>query len=220
VLSALAASLTGPLWPRATLLAQQRNPEPWLALLGLSAATAASAALLVPFMVAAAEASGLATETEVVQRAAAWNAGVLAPASACLAVVVAATLLWTFPVFAGYDTEWRGCLLVAVAAQGVGIARYLFVAGVLWARELTDVVDPRYEVRTGLDALLLMADDVPRIAIVVGRHAGVFEIWAAAVMSIGLVALLRLPARVAVGTAAAATIAMHGTLAAIEWVMR
>jgi uncharacterized membrane protein YfcA len=109
---------------------------------------------------------------------------------------------------------------VAVAAQGVGIARYLFVAGVLWARELTDVVDPRYEVRTGLDALLLMADDVPRIAIVVGRHAGVFEIWAAAVMSIGLVALLRLPARVAVGTAAAATIAMHGTLAAIEWVMR
>ena len=219
MLPALAASLTGPMWPRATLRALERDPAPWLALIGLSAATAASASLLVPFMVAAAEASGLAIDAEVVRRVARLNAGLLAPAGACLAAVITATLLWTFPVFAGYETNWRWCLLVAVLAQGVGVARQLFVAGVLWGRELTDLVDPRYEVRTGLDALLMLTDDVPRVAMIVGRHMGVFEIWAASVMAIGLGAGLRLPFRVALASAGATTLIVHGTLATIEWLM-
>ena len=216
MLASLFASIIGPISPRALFTDDRRRLSPALALLGLALATAASASLLVPFMRAAVDASVLPLDDGLATPVILFNTFVLNPVGACLGALVTAVLLGTVPLVTGHESTWGRCLLVATVVGGVETGRRLFVAGVLWLREIAGRADPQYDVRTGLDALLVALPDLPTPVLAVSRHVGLFEAWAILVAAAGLALAERLPRRVAVCTAIVTSVAFNGVLVALE----
>jgi hypothetical protein len=194
------ASVIGPLGPRRLFRHDVARLSPTLAIAGLALATAASALLLVPFMRAAVNASPLFIEEDMATKAILFHTVVLNPVAACVAALVTAVLLWVFPMAAGHEPRLGGCVIVAAVMGGVEAARRMFMAGVLWVRELAGRPDPAYDVRTGLDALLLAVSDVPQPVMVLAGHVGLFEVWAVVMATIALATAERLPRRVAAWT--------------------
>jgi len=212
--SVLLASIAGPIRPRAFLAVHEGEGRPWSALAVLLAGTVASAALLVPFMWATIDAAPIPRlDPAAVTRIIWFTVAAMAPLGALLTMFVLAALIWTVPVFAGYEIRWRGCVVVATLAAAVDILQRLFVVGVLWLREWTGLTDPRYDVRTGLDAF--MGHPGPLLDALC-RHAGVFQIWVVVMVVIGLTTLERLPRRVAIVTALVASLVFNGVLVMLE----
>lgn len=220
MLDALLLPLSGPLWPRDALRPYSERPPVLAVVVGLIIATVASATWLIPFMLAAIQSSGIPVEDGLAWRIVVLNVGAFAPVGALSSAVVMAGLLWAFPMFGGFETEWRTCFLIAAVTQGTDIFRRLMVALVLWARELTEAGLSTVEVRTGFDAVLGLAGDLPRGLMVVGEYFGPFEIWSVAVATVGLMLLQRLPLRTAAITASVTVVVIQGTLALFELLMR
>ena len=216
MLLSLFAPLAGPIAPRRVLGRDADGPSPLLALLGLAVTTAASALLLVPFMRAAVEASALLVDTAMAKQVILLNTLVLGPLGACASALVTGVLLWIVPVVAGHETRLRRCIVVGAVVGGVEVARRVFIAAVLWLREMAGRVDPQYEVRTGLDAVLVALPDLPTALLVIAGHLGPFEIWAVVVATIGLAALERMPRPIAAWAAVVTFAATHGLAAALE----
>jgi len=220
MLDAMLLPLSGPLWPREALRPYSEHQPVLAVLVGLIVATVASAAWLIPFMLAAIQSSGIPVEDGLAWRIVVLNIGAFAPVGALASACVMAVLLWTCPMFGGFETEWRACFLIAAVTQGTDIFRRLVVALVLWARELTEAGAPTVEVRTGFDAVLSLAGSLPHGLMIVAKHFGPFEIWSVAVATVGLMLLQRLPLRTAAITASATVVVIQGTLALSELLVR
>ncbi|MDP1568648.1 MAG: hypothetical protein Q8L86_01480 [Vicinamibacterales bacterium] len=220
MLDALLLPLSGPLWPREALRPYSKTQPLLVVVVGLLVATVASAAWLIPFMLATIQTSGVPVEEGLAWRIVVLNIGAFAPVGALASATVMAGLLWTFPVFGGFETEWRTCFLIAAVTQGVEIFRRLLVAIVLWARELTGAPGSAVEVRTGFDAVLALAGDLPDVVMLVGRHFGPFEVWSVAIATAGLMVLQRLPLRTAAITASVTVVVIQGTVALFELLVR
>jgi len=191
-----------------------------MAFVGLVAAIAAAGALLIPFMRASITAAGIAGSEALLTSVILFNVGFVTPVGVGIQAVVTAGLLYTFPLFAGQQTRWRRCLAVAIVAAGVEINRRVFMALILWLRELTGRTDPEYQVRTGLDALLVAIPDLPPALVAAAGRIGLFEIWAGTVAAIGLMTAEHLPRRTAVTTAVATALVVNGMLVALQALAR
>lgn len=216
MLASLLASIIGPLGPRRLFVPEATRLSPTLAVVGLALATAGSALLLVPFMRAAVNASPLFIEEEMAVQAILFSTVVLNPVGACISALITGVLLWVFPMAAGHEPRLGRCVIVAAVMGGVETARRLFIAGVLWLREVAGRVDPTYDVRTGLDALLLGGPEVPQPVLVLASHLGLFEVWAVAIATIALASAERLPRRVAAWTCVTAFVMVNTSFGLLE----
>jgi len=178
--------------------------------IGIAVATAAAGGLSAPVLI-----DGLRNTPELGASPSLANAvvliqtGIVGPVGVTVFLLVMGAVIWTICAVAGFATDFSMAAVVAVVAGVTGVLHKTFVSAVLYLRLMFRPDRVMDDVPSGIGAFLNL-DSAPGWLAAVVDHLGVFDVWYAILLAMGVEICLRLPRRQA-WTCAAVSFALVTT---------
>jgi hypothetical protein len=164
-------------------------------LLGIALTTGVAGGLSAPILVDLLEQTPQLAASHRVARAVVWfQAGVVGPFGAIAFLLATAVVVWVTCGVAGVVSEFSSAAVVALTSGVTGVLHKVFVSTVLYLRLIFRPDRLAEDVPSGVAAFVDLGTAPAWIA-VLADHIGVFDVWYAVLLAVGMECCMQLPRR-------------------------